>query len=91
MEKDTAFAVIYTGLSDSDPDGNGYTDVELFWDIDKARERMQQLISNEKEFCKEEGRTYNILDYDENEDFYHMEWYGGSEQVIIQIRELKIS
>lgn len=80
------FILTYVGLSDSDYEANGYSNVFLFSTYEKAKERMKLLIKNECEYLKEEGREYEILE--DTEDEFRMSWSGHGEQVRLQIHEI---
>lgn len=80
------FILTYVGLSDSDYEANGYSDVFLFNTYEEAKERMKLLIKNECEYLKEEGHEYEILE--DTEDEFRMSWSGHGEQIRLQIHEI---
>lgn len=88
LREGNIFILSYIGLSDSDPDGNGYNEVKAFRNYQDARERMQLYIKSELEQIEEMGYEPNVLE--DEEDFYHVTWAQDTEQVIIRIQEVEL-
>lgn len=84
-EKKKVYVVSYLGLSDNDEDANGYLELKVFDDREKAKAYFDMLVSNEIECLCSEQREYTVH---QNEDgLCHFSWSGLSEQVIIKILE----
>lgn len=75
------YVVTYVGLSDSDPDGNGYCEVHVCSERHIAERVAKELEANELDAHDED------IDVKHKNGVTVLSWAGGSEQVIITIHE----
>lgn len=79
------YVVTYVGLSDSDPDGNGYCEVKICFERHMAERVAKEWADREMEEQKDFAPSM-ITDKDKRV----ISWAGGSEKVIIGIHEERI-
>ena len=82
------YIVSYIVLSDSEYAANGCCEVKAFSAYDEAQAYMKKLAGEEKEYCKSEGREYEMLEDEERE--FRISWNSQGEQVRIQIHETEL-
>lgn len=86
--KQKVWVLTYVGLSDSDYEANGYSEVHVCGTLEAAKEKMRQLLDAEIENCKAEGRDYEILEDETTE--LRMSWCCHGEQVRLEIHEEEV-
>lgn len=78
------YVVTYVGLSDSDPDGNGYCEVKICSERHIAERVAKELEANELDAHDED------IDVKHENGVTVLSWAGGSEKVIISIHEERV-
>ena len=79
------YIVTYIGLSDNDPDGNGYCEIKAFDTHERAVDTMESMVLAE---C-EEQRDFTPR-VERGTDVAIVSWNGGSDSVIIRIHETTV-
>ena len=77
------FVVTYVGLSDTEYDANGYSEVSLHTTLEGARKKLALWKEAEIAFLAEEGREYEILE--DKDDRCHISWNSHGDQIIIEV------
>lgn len=85
-EKKALWIVTNVTISESEYEANGHSSAKVFDSIDAAKAQLAEWKQNEINFCKEEGRDYNI--YEDKEDKFRMGWCMDSEQIRIEIHKV---
>jgi hypothetical protein len=80
------YCVTYVGLSDSEYDANGYSEVALYDTMDAAKAKLKAWRDNEIEELKEQERDYDVLE--DEDDECRISWCGHGEQVRIEVHEV---
>ena len=88
-EKPKFFAVSYVGLSDSEYDANGYSEVAIYDSLDKAKAKLKSWRDNEIAELKEQEREYEILE--DEDDECRISWCGHGEQIRIEIHPVEMN
>ena len=77
------FVVTYVGLSDTEYDANGYSEVFVCTTLEEAKKKLVSLKQAEIGFLINEGRDYEILEDDD--DYCHISWSSHGNQVILEV------
>jgi hypothetical protein len=80
------YCVTYVGLSDSEYDANGYSEVALYDTMDAAKAKLKAWRDNEIAELKEQERDYEILE--DEDDEVRISWCAHGEQVRIEVHEV---
>ena len=83
------YAVTYVGLSDSEYDANGYSEVALYDSLDKAKAKLKSWRDNEIAELKEQERDYEILE--DEDDECRISWCCHGEQVRIEVHPVEMN
>lgn len=86
MEIKRMYCVTYVGLSDSEYDANGYSEVALYDTKAAAKAKLKAWRDNEIEELKEQERDYEILA--DEDDEVRISWCAHGEQVRIEVHEV---
>lgn len=84
MAKRKLFLVTYIGLSDSEPDANGYCETFLYVNHFEALAKMNSLAENE---MQEHDSDLSVKTEDNKRV---LSWAGGTESVIITVKEIEV-
>ena len=79
------YTVSCVTLSDSEYDANGYCSTYVYRSQERAEAKLKALRDAEIEYCKSEGRDYEILE-DEPMEF-RMSWCAHGEQIRIKVTD----
>jgi len=88
-EKPKMWCVTYVGLSDSEYDANGYSEVALYATKDAAIAKLKAWRDNEIAELKEQERDYEILE--DEDDECRISWCGHTEQIRIEVHEVELN
>ena len=88
-DKPKMWCVTYVGLSDSEYDANGHSEVALYATKDAAKAKLKEWRDSEIENLKNEGREYEILT--DEDDECRISWCGHGEQVRIEVHEVELN
>ena len=80
------YVLTYVGLSDSDYEANGYSEVYLFDTLEDAQSKLREIAVNELDYHESEGSKCEVLEAFDNE--FRMSWDGDGEQIRLQIHEV---
>ena len=83
------YCVTYVGLSDSEYDSNGYSEVALYATKDAAKAKLKAWRDNEIAELKEQERDYEILE--DEDDECRISWCGHGEQIRIEVHEVELN
>ena len=83
------YCVTYVGLSDSEYDANGYSNVYLYDDLDKAKAKLKQLKKEEFENIRQMGQDYELLE--DEDDEVRISWCAHGEQVRIEVKPVVLN
>ena len=93
IRKDTntskMYCVTYVGLSDSEYDANGHSEVALCATLEEGKAKLKAWRDSEIENLKDEGREYEILT--DEDDEVRISWCGHGEQIRIEIHEVELN
>ena len=79
------YVVTYVGLSDGDPDGNGYCEVEVCSERHIAERVAQEWAQQEMDEHKDSAPSMQ-----KSADKFVVSWCAGTESVIIRIHEERV-
>lgn len=88
-EEPKLYAVTYVGLSDSEYDADGYSEVAICDSLDKAKAKLKSWRDNEIADLEEQEREYEILQDEDNK--CRISWCSHGEQVRIEIHEVEMN
>lgn len=88
-DKPKMWCVTYVGLSDSEYEANGYSEVALYATKDAAKAKLKAWRDNEIAELKEQERDYEILE--DEDDECRISWCGHGEQVRIEVHEVELN
>jgi len=83
------WCVTYVGLSDSEYDANGHSEVALYATKDAAKAKLKAWRDSEIENLKDEDREYEI--HTDEDDEVRISWCGHGEQVRIEVHEVELN
>ena len=88
-DKPKMWCVTYVGLSDSEYEANGYSEVALYATMDAAKAKLKAWRDAEIGNLKDEGRDYEILE--DEDDECRISWCGHTEQIRIEVHEVELN
>jgi len=88
-DKPKMWCVTYVGLSDSEYEANGYSEVALYATKDAAKAKLKAWRDAEIGNLKDEGRDYEILE--DEDDECRISWCGHTEQIRIEVHEVELN
>lgn len=77
------YVVTYVGLSDSDYEANGYSEVSVCKTLEEAKKKLASWREAEIYCLVDEGFDYEILE--DKDDYCRLSWCSHGEQIIIKI------
>lgn len=77
------FVVTYVGLSDTEYDANGYSEVSVCTTLEDAKKKLASWKAEEIGHLVDEKRDYEILEGED--DYCRISWCSHGNQVILEV------